>query len=171
LGDRPERFMAMWGDWLYKTTSGRVEDASRRAEELVVLSRRLGDEDFVLQAHHARWTNFFVLGHMGISRADTLEGIRLYDRDRHRNHKHLYGGHDPGVCALGVGANAAWMSGLTSESLNLADQVLAIGRELGHPFSKALALSWATTVFHCAKQYAKAKACGDELVSVCETRL
>ena len=166
LGDRPERFMALWGDWMYKTSSGAVEAAAQRSEELVSLSRRLGDDDYVLQAHHSRWTNFFILGNATVSRADTLRGIALYDRERHRHHKHLYGGHDPGVCAHGVGANAAWLTGHTGEAIELSDSVIAIGRDLDHPFSLSLAFHWSAFVFCCAEEHTRARTCAEELVSL-----
>jgi hypothetical protein len=105
---------------------------------------------------------------MGLSRADTLEGIRLYDGARHRDHKHLYGGHDPGVCALGVGANAAWAVGQVRESLRLADEVVAHALELDHPFSLALAYSWASCALHCAGVPEKGRAHAEALVQVCE---
>ena len=144
LGDSTERFVAMWGDWLSKTVSGRVEEAAKRSDELVGLSQRLDHEDFVLQAHHSRWTNYHVMGNARISRADTQIGIRLYDIERHRHHRHVYGGHDPGICACGVGANAAWLTGHADEALKLADRAIAISEKIEHPFSESLAWLWST---------------------------
>jgi class 3 adenylate cyclase/predicted ATPase len=167
-GNLPERFMAMWGDWLFKTTSGQIAAASRRSEDLVSLGQKLGDDEYLLQAHHSRWTNFFTLGNAAISRADTVQGIRLYDRDRFQHHKHLYGGHDPGVCAHGVGANAAWCTGHTAEGLRLAETAAAIGRELDHPFSLTLAHFWSGYAFFCAKEYARARVAGEELAATCQ---
>ena len=113
VGDCPEGFMAFWGDWLAKGASGHLTEAAKRSEDLVALSRRLNDEEFVLQAHHSRWNTFYTLGDARISRADTLIGLHLYDRERHRQHRHIYGGQDPGVCACGTGANAAWLTGFS----------------------------------------------------------
>lgn len=167
-GDSPERFMALWGDWIFKTTSGAIEAASRRSEDLVSLSRRLGKDDYVLQAHHSRWTNYFVLGNAAVARADTLKGIEIYDRERHREHKHLYGGHDPGVCAHGVGANAAWLTGHVGEAQRLARSVVAVGEALDHPFSLCLAHIWAGCVFWIAEQHDMMHASGESLAALCE---
>ncbi len=167
-GNLPERFMAMWGDWLYKTTSGQLLAASRRSEDLVSLGRKLGDDEYLLQAHHSRWTNFFILGNVAVSRADTLQGIRLYDRNRFQHHKHLYGGHDPGVCAHGFGANAAWCTGHTAEALRLAETAASIGRDLDHPFSLSLAHMWGGFAFYCAGEYTRARVAGEELTAICQ---
>ena len=166
LGDSPERFMAMWGDWLTKTTSGAVHDAARRSDDLVALSRRLEQEEYVLQAHHSRWANFYLLGDARISRADTVVGIRLYHRERHWHHRHVYGGHDPGVCACGTGANAAWLTGHAEDGLKLARQAISISEEIEHPFSQSLAWWWATQAAYGMRDYALARERAEGLLRI-----
>ena len=168
LGDSPEGFMALWGDWLVKNATGRTLEAARRSDDLVTLSRRLNHEDYVLQAHHSRWTNFYMLGDARISRADTLVGISLYHRERHRHHRHVYGGHDPGVCACGTGANAAWLTGYTDQALQLGNQAIDIGEEIEHPFSQSLARMWTMHAAYCAREYSLARECAEALLQVCE---
>jgi class 3 adenylate cyclase/predicted ATPase len=168
LGDSPEGFQAFWGDWFVKESSGRSLDAARRSGDLVALSQRLGHEEYVLQAHHARWTNLYLSGDARVSRADTLVGIRLYDRERHRHHRHVYGGHDPGVCACGIGANAAWLTGHADEALKLADQAVAIGEETEHPHSQAIARMWAMHAAYNTREHTLARGYADRLQEVCE---
>ncbi|MBL8385782.1 MAG: AAA family ATPase [Burkholderiales bacterium] len=167
LGDSAERFMAMWGDWIAKLTTGRLDASARRSDDLVALSQRLGQEEYVLQAHHSRWTNFFGMGDARITRADTQVGIRLYDPERHRHHRHVYGGHDPGVCACGVGANAAWLAGYPDEAMRLAARALAIGEEIEHPFSQSLAWFWATIAAFGTRDYALARNHAEALSQAC----
>jgi hypothetical protein len=57
LDDSAEGFMALWSDWPAKTSTSRTLEGARRSEDLVALSRRLGKDEFVLQAHHSQWTN------------------------------------------------------------------------------------------------------------------
>jgi class 3 adenylate cyclase/predicted ATPase len=166
LGDSPEAFVALWGDWVTKSGTGRILEAARRSDDLVALAQRLGNDEYVLQAHHSRWTNFYVMGDARISRADTLVGIRLYDRERHRQHRHLYGGHDPGVCACGTGANAAWLTGYADDALKLANQAIAIGEELEHPFSQSIAFMWATLAACSARDHARARECAETLLQI-----
>jgi class 3 adenylate cyclase/predicted ATPase len=168
LGDSTERFAAMWGDWVFKSTVGRLFEASRRSEDLVMLSRKLDDDGFVLQAHHSRWTNFFFLGDVSSARADTLEGIQRYDRDRHRNHKHLYGGHDPGVCAYNFGANAAWATGHTAEALALAQSGVSLAEELEHALSLSTAYLFSLQVLHYVNDHVAALARAEKLIAVAE---
>lgn len=166
LGDRSERFMAMWGDWIFKTVSGRIEHAASRAQDLVSLSTRLGDTALVLQAHHSRWTNYLLLGNAAISRADALEGIRLYDPIAHHHHKHIFGGHDPGVCARCTGAASCWQSGHADEARRFAEDGIALARELAHPFSMAVGFWSAAAVFLFRGDYAPCRAIADETIEL-----
>ena len=168
LGDSPEGFMALWGDWLVMNSVSRVAEAARRSEQLVALAQRLGNEELVLQAHHSRWTLFYGMGDARISRADTLVGIRLYDPDKHRHHRHIYAGHDPGVCACGTGANAAWLCGYADEAMQLADRAVTIGEEIEHPYSQVIALMWATLACHGIRNYLAARERAETLQQLCD---
>ena len=165
-GDSPERFMALWGDWLYKASAGQLERAASRADDLVALSQRLGDADLVLQAHHSRWTTFSLLGRAAIARADTQQGIRLYDRQRHHHHAHIYGGHDPGVCGRGIGAISAWLTGHPDEAGRLAEDAIALGRDLGHPFSLAIGMWFAIYTFMFRGDGARCRTIADEMLEL-----
>jgi len=168
LGDTKERFAALWGDWLYKNGKGQLIEAARRSEDLVMLSRKLGDDGYALQALHSRWTNFFFLGDVNVARADSLRGIELYDRVRHRNHKHLYGGHDPAVCAYNFGSNAAWATGHTKEGLRLAENSVTLAKDLDHSLSLAIAYLFSVQVLHCVNDHATALPRAEELLALCE---
>jgi len=168
LGDSPEGFMAFWGDWITKNGTSRMLEAARRSDDLVALAERLGNDEYVLQAHHSRWTTFYLMGDARISRADTLVGIRLYDRERHRHHRHIYGGHDPGICACGTGANAAWLTGYADDALQLADRAVAIGDEIEHPFSQSIAFMWATLAACGTRDYTRARSRAEALLELAD---
>ena len=163
LGDSPERFMAMWGDWIFKTMTGQIEVAASRAGDLVCLGGRLGDPGFLLQAHHSRWTNYLLLGSAAIARADAQQGVRLYDGKKHHHHKHIFGGHDPGVCARGVGALSGWLTGNADEARRLAEDAISLARELAHPFTLAIGMWMAGyTLLYCG-DHARCRSVADEL--------
>jgi predicted ATPase len=67
-------------------------------------------------------------------------GNRLYDPERHRSHRLLYGGHDPGVCAGYFGAQVNWLLGYPERGLALGSAALALAERIAHPFSIAAAL-------------------------------
>jgi predicted ATPase/class 3 adenylate cyclase len=168
LGETKDRFAALWGDWVYKNSAGQLIAASRRSEDLVMLSRKLGDDEYILQAHHSRWTNYFFLGDIRVARADSLQGIQIYDRARHRNHKHLYGGHDPGVCAYNFCENAAWAAGHSKEALRLAQDSVTLAKELDHSLSLATAYLFSLQVLHYIRDHPAVVARAETLLALCE---
>ena len=64
-----------------------------------------------LQAHHSAWATSLFAGEAMAAREHSETGRRLYDPERHRSHRLLYGGHDPGVCNRLFGAHAEWLLG------------------------------------------------------------
>ena len=66
----------------------------------------------------------------------------FYNPERYRFHHQLYGGHDPGTCARYLGAQAQWLLGYPDQGLALGSEALALGKEIAHPFSLAIALQY-----------------------------
>ncbi len=67
-------------------------------------------------------------------------GRRLYDPERHRLHRQLYGGHDPGVCASYMSAQVHWLLGSPDKGLAIGREGLGLAERIAHPFSLELAL-------------------------------
>jgi len=62
-------------------------------------------------------------------------GRRLYDPERHRTHRLLYGGHDPGVCARYMGAQVHWVLGYPDKASAIGSEALALAEHIAHPLS------------------------------------
>ena len=87
-----------------------------------------GDDDFLLQGHHAQWTTQFYLGDM----VSALEqAIALYRPEHHRQ-AYLFGGHDPCACAMAVSGTALWALGFPDQSLKRTLRGLGFARKLDH---------------------------------------
>jgi predicted ATPase len=143
LGDNPVHFRARWADWIFHSTAGNLLAASDRADVLVSMANRINADDLKLQAYHARWTTAFLRGQVAITRDDVEHGLSLYDLKQHRDHWSMYGAHDPGVCARATGACALWQAGMPERAGKLAEDAIRLSDELGHLFSRALALWYA----------------------------
>ena len=74
-------------------------------------------------------------GEPAAAREHCEAGRRLYDPERHRSHRLLYGGHDPGVCAGYMGAQVHWLLGYPEKGLALGSEALALAERIAHPFS------------------------------------
>ena len=108
------------------------------------MTESTADDGLRLQAHHSAWSTCLYAGEPAAAREHIEAGRRLYDLDRHRLHRRLYGGHDPGACARYIGAQAYWRLGYPDEALVLDGEALDLAERIAHPFSLELALLWNT---------------------------
>jgi len=77
---------------------------SSLSRKLLELTAGAPDRGLLLQAHHSAWTTCLFGGEPAAGREHCEAGRQLYDPDEHRSHRLLFGGHDPGVCALQIGS-------------------------------------------------------------------
>jgi class 3 adenylate cyclase/predicted ATPase len=168
LGDAGRRFTVLYGFWQSRNISGRVSVAKQIADELVHLTERDIDTGRQLQAHHANWTSALCIGDLEGACAHTAAGIAVYDETRHRDHKFLYGAHDPAVCALGVKSVASWLSGRFEEVKPSMAESLALAEQLDHPTTSAVAHLFASVACYLAEDFERAIEVGDAGVALCE---
>ena len=135
-------FMAVYGLWQSANGAGNILDCRRLSNRLQQLTADNADDELRLQAHHAAWATCLFAGEPTVSHEHSATGRRLYDPERHRFHRQLYGGHDPGTCARYMGAQAQWLLGYPDQGLALGSEALALGKEIAHPFSLAIALQY-----------------------------
>jgi DNA-binding winged helix-turn-helix (wHTH) protein/predicted ATPase len=167
VGTPRQRFTAAWGFWLHNIHRGRVALAKALVKEILELTARIDDRDCWLQAHHAGWSMDLTHGDLESCRQHAEQGIRLYDRARHHAQAYLYGIHDPGLCARGTAAAAAWFLGRPDEALRLATDTLELARELTHPYSWLLALGDMLSVRCLRREFAEGYRIACELIEVC----
>jgi len=139
-GETHQLFTAVQGLWQSAAGSGRLIAARGLSDRLLQLTAGTADDGLRLQAHHSAWTTYVRAGEPAAARDHCEAGRRLYDPERHRLHRLLYGGHDPGVCAGVIGAQAEWALGYPEKGLAIGKEGLALANRIAHPFSLQLAL-------------------------------
>jgi tetratricopeptide (TPR) repeat protein len=146
-GSAHQLFMAVYGLWQSAAGSGRNLAGRRYSDRLLQLTAGTADVGLRLQAHHSAWTSYVRDGEPAAAREHCEAGRRLYDPDRHRLHRLLYGGHDPGVCAGIIGAQAHWLLGYPEKGLAIGSEALVLAEHIAHPFS--LQQAWLNiAIFH-----------------------
>ncbi|MEY2487197.1 MAG: hypothetical protein QOH39_2845 [Verrucomicrobiota bacterium] len=147
LGDETGLFKATWGLWFSAIAGRNLEKARDQAEELVRLGHHSTDSDLLLEALHCRWSTAFFRGDVATALKDSSEGIKRYDPARHKWMGPVFGGHDPGVCALNVQAIALGLSGVLGRGKSCVEQELSLAEMLQHPHSLAHAFQ-SGMIFH-----------------------
>jgi class 3 adenylate cyclase/predicted ATPase len=163
-----ERFLATWGVWFHSTVSGRADDASRLADRLIAIARELDNPDLLLEAYHAKVPmQLRAPDFVGLSAA-AREVIRLYDRERHRDHAYYFGGHDSRMCARSFYSLGLWGQGLLDQACRMAWEAIEDARDLGHAFSIAHALQRAGMTMLLLEDVESCRTIADELYTLAE---
>jgi predicted ATPase len=164
--DSSTRFKALWGLCHYSSVSGRVGEATGHADELLGLAQRLGADDLVLEAHHAKWGTSIWCGNLAAADEHSQEGISRYDYTRHHALAFTFSGHDPGVCAHAVRAVDMALSGFPEKAMQLGAEAVTLARSLSHPYSLANAIWHYTIVLQLVRQRQSCRDLATELLEL-----
>ena len=134
--------MTVYGLWQLANGAGNIHDCRKLSARLEQLTASDADEELRLQAHHSGWATCLFAGEPAAALEHSEAGRRLYDLERHRHHRHIYGGHDPGLCARYLGAQAVWTLGHPDSALALGKEALTMSERIAHPFSRGLGLQY-----------------------------
>src|SRR6516225_1304351 len=147
----------------------RPKSPSRKwTEELTSLAHRLGDEGFLLEAQHCRWTVEYYGGNVPQILETTEEGIRRYDAKRHAHLADAFGGHDPGACALGIRSQALASRGLPDHARRTLEKAFGLAEFLAHPPSIGWAHRQAGFTFMMLRDRRGGERVGERLVALAE---
>jgi hypothetical protein len=136
--------------WIFNVASGRGDRARDIAADLFRIARDLGDDEVLLQANHCAWASEFFAGNFHTVLSHTGRSHTLYNPERHAQHRHVYLGHDPGVCALNFAMAANTALGYFDLGARADADGMELARQINHAPSEANSL-WrrceAKTVF------------------------
>ena len=145
-GSPQQRFEALYGVWQATNMSGGSAAASCLSARLLSMTEQETDDGLRLQAHHSAWATWAFAGDPSKTREHTDAGRLLYDPEKHAHHRSVYGGHDPGVCARLLGAQAEWLLGYPDKALASVVDSLSLAKRIAHPFTLSLALTFSAVL-------------------------
>jgi DNA-binding winged helix-turn-helix (wHTH) protein/predicted ATPase len=140
LGQRPDLFPALWGQWMFRTGRSETEVARQLCVQLLAMAEKFDDAGLKIQAHHAMWSTSFVCGELTKARTHARSALALFDPTIHQSMASSYGNHDAACCARNFSAMSLALAGDDKAAGAMIDQSLAAARSLDDPFSLALTL-------------------------------
>jgi predicted ATPase len=144
--DDPQRLsQSLRGLWFVHNTRDHLKVGREVGKQLFDLAQKTRDSSFLLEAHSVLGTTLTYMGELESACSHLEAGIEMYDPARHRAHATLYAV-DPGVYCRRMLAWPLWLRGYPDRALTQARDAIALGRELGHPFSLAYALAWGASL-------------------------
>ena len=168
LGNSVELAPPLVGQWLYHTSLGQFERAEAIGVELFEIARKNDSPDVLLQAHHAALAIPWLRGALPEANRHIEALLALYDEAKHDQHRYLYLGHDPAVCALSHGAIVQTLLGYPDRAAQMEDRALALARRLRHPPSLAHALWFVGEAQLTRRDREALAATAGELAALCE---
>ena len=168
LGNSVELAPPLLGLWLYHTSLGQLERAEGIGAELFEIARKNDSPDVLLQAYHAAFPIPWLRGALNEANTYIEALLALYDEAKHDQHRYVYLGHDPAVCALSIGATVQTLLGYPDRAARLEDRALTLARRLRHPPSLAHALALVCEAQWARRDLAALAATAGELAALCE---
>src|SRR5262249_43863051 len=168
LGRGRESFLATWGLWFHNTILGDAAQAFALADELLALARDLNDSDLLVEAYHARMPGLMRVGDVAGMKEAAEQVVRLYDRERHRDHAYYFGGHDARVCALSFLAQSQLALGFSDQAERSAWRCIEDAPALRHTYSVAHSLIMSSLTFFLLNDVEACRAVAEELQPIAE---
>ena len=147
-GQSPHLFPVLWGLWNFYEVKGQVDTALQLAQQMLELAEESKDTALLLEANYAFGDTLFWAGDFERSLQHLEQAFKLYDRPKHHSLAFVYGGYDPAVASLAFAAWDLWMLGYPEQAVARSDKSVALANGLHHPFSQAIALSFAAMLHH-----------------------
>ena len=140
LQSEADLFAALRGLGYVYHVRANFEGSTRLVEEVLALAKRSAAPELLAEADHFAGMLSFHLGQFQASR-DRLE--KLAEGGEYRGHYHSeVDGIDTRVLCRGYISHCDWHLGYPIRSLKIAEEAVALAREIAHPFSIALALNY-----------------------------
>ena len=164
-GNPADRFAISWGWWF---TAPTITVQQARARTLIDDLEKVDDPEIRLQTYHCAWATNFHAGQHQFCLDCVAEGLALYDAERARRNRAIYGGHDARVCGLGEKAlSLALMADDAGSEAAIAD-CLAWAEAVDHVGSLVHALYYAVILRRCQGRLQEVLALAERMRAVAD---
>lgn len=146
LGDIPEYFQALFGLWGHSWMGGKNDEALQMAEEFLARSQTLSDPVPLMMAHRVMGSTLLTIGDFQSSANHFEKTIKLSTGKGKPPLYNLYMV-EPQAASLLLLSWDLWFLGYPDRALLRVSEALALGENLGHPYTVAFA-HYMTSVVH-----------------------
>ena len=133
---------------------GELRTAYELGEQLLTVARGVQDSGMLSRAHMMHAETLYWLGEFARAREHCAQGFASFDPTQRRALSLLYG-NDAGVGCRFFEAVSTWQLGYPDRALRAGHEMLAVAKELSHPFTLVFA-HYFTAVVHQLRREARA---------------
>jgi predicted ATPase len=170
FGTPGQLFQSRYGLWRLHMLRAEYETATRDGEELLELATRQESEAFSIASHRALGATLFYRGHFLESMKHVLWVIEASERlgDEDTFIRDIYDVVDPRVTCHSYLSWNLWMLGRQEQAIVESKRAIDLAERLKHPFSIALAVSFATWLKQFCGQKERVKELAERSISHCQ---
>jgi predicted ATPase len=157
VGDTSQLFPALWGHWAFCFMRNELPKAHTLVEALFHLAQRNPKEAPGPAVYMALGYTSYALGKITTAQEYFEQGATIYTPQHHHALAVSYGGADPGIMDLTLGASTLWMLGYPKQAQERMQAAISLGQQLSHPHSLAWALSFAAELHYLCRNPQRAQ--------------
>jgi len=166
VGETPQVFAIMWGNFAYHIVRGDFRRCAALAEEAIAFAERLDEPGILMEALFLRGITCLYRGDFNSARNSCADVIaRFDDRLRTASLAKLIG-EDPGITCRCYLALALWHLGFADQALELSRQTVELARSINHVFSLEYALHHTGWLHQHCRLGIQTQVAGEEQVQI-----
>ena len=166
LGETPHVFPVLSGAWVFHVVRGQMEISRKLGQQCLDLATPRQDAALTVMGHFILGSSNFHLGNLAESYAEMEKAMAAYAGGSHPALA-LFAGPDVGVFCRSYESHVLWLMGRGGLAAQRSEEALAAAREVGHPFSMAIALDYAAMLDLFRGENEAARARAEEAVALC----
>jgi class 3 adenylate cyclase/predicted ATPase len=159
---------ALYGLWRYYLLRAQYTQALELSDQILSLSAQSNDPVHKVVANRASGSTNFYLGELGRSKDHLEAAISSKTTPERRSGALLYDVVDAWVTARSYASLTYWLQGYPDKALEQSLMAIKIAEQLNHPFSKALALSFAGWLYQFRGEKEKTQECAQKGLAIAE---
>jgi class 3 adenylate cyclase/predicted ATPase len=165
VGTTQQLFPVLRGLWIHHIVRAEFAPAEELGEQCLGLAQSSQDPTLLPEAHFALGGTQLWLGNLSPAVENMQAGIAHYDPEQHRTLISLYG-QDPGMACLTYAAWDLWLLGYPDQALRNINKALSLTRDISHPYSQAVALSFAARLHQLRREAQAAQQLADAAIAL-----
>ena len=168
-GDSAQRFRALYGLWRHHMLRAEYRTAREQGEELLRLAQSEQNPSFLVAAHRSLGATLFYMGEFSASCehvTEVIESASGPEDDSLTLIQDIFDVVDPRVTSRSYFAWDLWMLGYPDRARRESEKAVGLSRQLNHPFSIALAVSFATWLHQFFRDVHRTRELAEEAVTL-----
>jgi len=166
LGDVPQLFPALRGLCSFYYVGSELRTAQELGERIFNIAQNSQDPSLLIEAHLDLGLVLCSMGEFVPSLEHLEQGFALYDPQQHSDLAFVYA-RDPGVQCLNYMSMVLLSLGYLDKALERINQALKLAQELAHPYSLAMALHFAMSVYAFRREASAVQEQAEAQIALC----